>query len=685
MLRWPSSLLPPSRTECLRWVPAAALFSCLSILLFTLVVLGTLSLQAQQQRSTLRTQDVALVDSASRLLSQRLQEVHTDLRTWAHTALIQRVAAEPHNPGARTDAARFMRNVGQEAQIYDQLRFIDVKGMEQIRIDLQERQATIVPDPSLQDKSGRYFFQEAMRLQAGEIYMSPLDLNVEHGQVEQPLKPMVRLATPLFDDNGQRLGILIVNVLGEWLIQEFRQLMPPHRDAVWLNAQGDWLVAPDSALAWGFMFARPGAFTQSHPLLWQAMRAQPQGSLVMPDGMWTYTTLHPLNIAPRQGVHAAATVTPLTSSPNHAYRWILATRIPTQHLPSSSIVHNPLALTIYLCGVLLLLGFSLYLAKLLHSRKQLRHEAATHVERLQDITAVMAEGLIAMNPRGEITFVNPEAERLLGWRHDQLMGQDGHALFHHHTSDGREAPHDTCPIRAVSDTREVYRSEDEVFFHQDGRAIPVGVSAAPLVNDGVLEGTVMVFSDLSQVKAYQAEIQQLAFHDALTGVPNRRLLKDRLAQSMGYAHRHQRHLALMYIDLDHFKQVNDTLGHDGGDDLLRAVATRLVHAVRATDTVARIGGDEFVVLLPEVSSAEAAAEVAQHILDALQAPVSIKGHTLMVGVSIGVALFPHAADDITTLMKAADQAMYTAKQSGRRRYHVFVPELLQGNASLEVA
>lgn len=195
----------------------------------------------------------------------------------------------------------------------------------------------------------------------------------------------------------------------------------------------------------------------------------------------------------------------------------------------------------------------------------------------------------------------------------------------------------------------------------------------------------MVFSDLSQVKAYQAEIQQLAFHDALTGLPNRRLLKDRLAQSMGYAHRHQRHLALMYIDLDHFKQVNDTLGHDGGDDLLRAVATRLVHAVRATDTVARIGGDEFVVLLPEVSSAEAAAEVAQHILDALQAPVSIKGHTLMVGVSIGVALFPHAADDITTLMKAADQAMYTAKQSGRRRYHVFVPELLQGNASLEVA
>ena len=173
-----------------------------------------------------------------------------------------------------------------------------------------------------------------------------------------------------------------------------------------------------------------------------------------------------------------------------------------------------------------------------------------------------------------------------------MLGRDGHALIHHHRSDGTEAPHDDCPIRAVALHRQVYRSENEVFFHQDGHAIPVGVSAAPLLRGDTLEGTVLVFSDLSRVKAYQAEIQQLAFHDALTGLPNRRLLKERLTQTLGQAQRHQRH--------------------------------RGPH-----------GGDEFVVLLPEVANRAAAEQEAQHILNALRAPISLKGQDWQVGVSIG--------------------------------------------------
>lgn len=278
-------MIPAARNEGLRGLPLALLFSILSALGLTLLVYSVLSLQAQQERSTLRVQDAALMDSARRLLSHRLQEVHTDLRTLAHTPIIRSLAGQPHHAQVRTDAARFMSAVVQEAQIYDQLRFIDQHGMEQIRIDLKGSGAVIVPSHALQDKSARYFFQEAMRLRSGEIYMSPLDLNVEHSQVQRPYKPMVRLATPLFDDAGLRLGILIVNVYGDWLIQEFRQLMPPHREAVWLNAQGDWLVSPDPTQAWGFMFGRPGAFAQSHPELWKAMLTQAHGNLTTPDGM----------------------------------------------------------------------------------------------------------------------------------------------------------------------------------------------------------------------------------------------------------------------------------------------------------------------------------------------------------------------------------------------------------------
>ena len=207
----------------------------------------------------------------------------------------------------------------------------------------------------------------------------------------------------------------------------------------------------------------------------------------------------------------------------------------------------------------------------------------------------------------------------------------------------------------------------------------MGVSAAPLLRGDTLEGTVLVFSDLSRVKAYQAEIQQLAFHDALTGLPNRRLLKEHLTQALGQAQRHQRQLALMYLDLDHFKEVNDTLGHDGGDELLQAVATRLTRSVRASDTVARMGGDEFVVLLPEVANRAAAEQVAQHILNALRAPISLKGQDWQVGVSIGVAMFPESGLDANALQQGADQAMYAAKQSGRNRYHVFTPLTQQAN------
>ncbi|MDX9844416.1 MAG: diguanylate cyclase [Aquabacterium sp.] len=681
MPRWTSPPSPALRAVIPRWLLNAALFWLLSGLGFTLAIHGLLSLQAERQVNLLRTQDATVIEGASRLLQHHLQGIHTDLRILTQTPIIQQLAKHPHDPALRAEAGHFMRTVVDEAQIYDQLRFIDQQGMEQVRVDLRNVGAVLIPAPELQDKSGRYFFQEAMRLPPGGIYLSPLDLNIEHGQIEVPHKPMIRLATPLFNATGQRLGIVIVNVYGDWLIQQFRQLMPPHREAVWLNAQGDWLTGPDPQRAWGFMFGQPGDFAQTQPELWAQMRSHPQGQRLQADGLWTYATLRPLQLPPRRRLQATTSAPPV-STPDRDYAWILASRIAPDHLPSSRIADNPLATGIHRAGLAVLFGFSVLLASVLDSRKRFRQQASDQAERLGNITAMMAEGLMVMDTQGKVTFVNPEAQRLLGWSADDLLGQDGHTRFHHHHADGHEAAHDACPIRAVATTRAVYRSENEVFFRRDGQAIPVGVSAAPLLRGDTLEGTVLVFSDLSRVKAYQAEIQQLAFHDALTGLPNRRLLKERLTQALGLAQRHQRQLALMYLDLDHFKAINDTLGHDGGDDLLQAVATRLTQSVRATDTVARMGGDEFVVLLPEVADRAAAAQVAQHILHTLKAPIHVKGQPLHVGVSIGVALFPDGARDANGLQQAADQAMYAAKQNGRHRYHVFTPETQQANPEL---
>jgi len=181
-----------------------------------------------------------------------------------------------------------------------------------------------------------------------------------------------------------------------------------------------------------------------------------------------------------------------------------------------------------------------------------------------------------------------------------------------------------------------------------------------------------------QVEHYGHQMESLALHDELTGLPNRRLLLDRLSLSIAYARRNKRTMAVMYLDLDGFKQINDTLGHDAGDTLLVMVATRLVGAVRQEDTVARLGGDEFVIALWELSHAEDAANLALKVVQAVSQPYSIQGRSVNMTASIGISIYPTHGEDAATLMKSADQALYEAKHSGKNGYSVSISAGLTG-------
>ena len=170
----------------------------------------------------------------------------------------------------------------------------------------------------------------------------------------------------------------------------------------------------------------------------------------------------------------------------------------------------------------------------------------------------------------------------------------------------------------------------------------------------------------------EAQIRQLAYYDPLTGLPNRRLLVDRLGQVLGQVKRHHGSLAVMFMDLDHFKEVNDTLGHDVGDQLLMQVAGRMSACLRRGDTAARSGGDEFIIVLSEISHPEDAAQVADKIIGVLHAPFDLGGHTVRISISIGIAVYPvDSSDDIGDLLRKADQAMYAAKADGRDRYRFY--------------
>lgn len=193
-------------------------------------------------------------------------------------------------------------------------------------------------------------------------------------------------------------------------------------------------------------------------------------------------------------------------------------------------------------------------------------------------------------------------------------------------------------------------------------------------SDGRIEHFVSVFSDISDIKNAQRKAEYLAAHDVLTGLPNRTLFQDRLRHGLAQARRKKERLALMFIDLDNFKDINDTLGHDFGDDLLRQAANRLQQVMRDVDTVARLGGDEFTAILSECD-AEAAGRISRRIVDELAASFDIQGRQLFVSASVGVAFFPEDGQDSNALVKAADTAMYRAKELGRNRVEFFVPDL----------
>ena len=177
-----------------------------------------------------------------------------------------------------------------------------------------------------------------------------------------------------------------------------------------------------------------------------------------------------------------------------------------------------------------------------------------------------------------------------------------------------------------------------------------------------------VFQDVTERRQQQEFLESLAHFDPLTRLPNRTLLNDRIAQAMGRAGRAQSLLGVCFLDLDGFKAVNDTWGHEAGDDLLIVIARRLEACVRAEDTVARLGGDEFVVLLTAVTDTAECERAAARILASVREPIDLGGHTVHVGVSIGIALYPQDGDDAETLLRYADMAMYRAKQAGRNRW-----------------
>jgi diguanylate cyclase (GGDEF)-like protein/PAS domain S-box-containing protein len=296
-------------------------------------------------------------------------------------------------------------------------------------------------------------------------------------------------------------------------------------------------------------------------------------------------------------------------------------------------------------------------------------------ERAQVTLNSIGDAILCTDLRGAVTYLNVVAERMTGWPWAEAVGRPLEEVLRLIDATTREAAQNPMAA-AIRDDKTRALAQNSTLVRRDGAEFPIEDSAAPIHDRrGRVTGAVLVFRDVSIERAMALRMTYLARHDSLTDLPNRALLNDRLSQAMVLAQRHAKKMALLFLDVDHFKHINDTLGHAVGDRLLQSIAQRLRASVRNSDTVSRQGGDEFVILLADLTRIEDVAVSADKIMLSLRAPHHIDPHDLHVTVSMGIVIYPDDGTEAETLMKHADFAMYHAKDRGRDNYQFFRPDM----------
>ena len=292
-------------------------------------------------------------------------------------------------------------------------------------------------------------------------------------------------------------------------------------------------------------------------------------------------------------------------------------------------------------------------------------------ERAQVTLNSIGDGVLTTDTLGNISYLNRVAEEMTGWPWQDASGRPLAEVFS--VIDGAtRQPARNLAAQAVQQNEIVSLDIHSVLVRRDGYEVGIEESAAPIHDrQGRVVGAVLVFHDVSDSRATALKMSHHAQHDFLTGLPNRLLLTDRLTQAIALSRRHGNKVALLFLDLDHFKLVNDSMGHVIGDNLLQSVAQRLTASVRTSDTICRLGGDEFVVLLSEIEHVDAATYCAEKLLAAVTVPHLIGGLEVHVTVSVGISVCPDDGRDAEAMLKNADMAMYHAKKMGRNNYQFF--------------
>lgn len=599
---------------------------------------------------------------------------------------------------------------------YQQIRLIDNSGQERIRFNQLQGEIVSTNANKLQNKSKYAYVYESLKLQAGEIYISELDLNRENGIIETPYNPTLRIATKLDDKGSGFKGIIVINFSAQQILDEINK--QSENDNYLINQHGDYIVHPQVAKQWSAPLGHQHNFITDFPEL----------------GYWQ-KTLERSGLAIFKAADQQLYVYPIDSGSQFHREWFLITAIPKlgiwNHIQHETVLISTAFIAVFL-SILLGCYVSIrwfirpisymenisqrlvenkpieftnscrqkdelgslceklhQMAKIISSNQEKKERVIesltneiSHREKVErDLLVYKAlfecssEAMMIVDNDETITHINPAYTQITGYSKQEAIGQTPRL-----TSSGKQ--NKTFYEHLWLNLSKQGSWQGEMFNRRkNGEIFPVYQYINDIKVNNKTAHYISVFSDITQHKDYEEALWQQANYDPLTRLANRKLLQDRLSQTIAKMYRHKQYAALIFMDLDNFKYINDSLGHNFGDALLKKVATRLLSSFREIDSVSRFGGDEFVVLVTELFADEEVVyeqvkKMVNKLLKLLVKPYLIEQHELFVSASIGISIFP-SKDNQTPedIIKMADIAMYEAKAAGKSTFRFYHPDM----------
>jgi len=545
---------------------------------------------------------------------------------------------------------------------YDQIRFIDLQGHERVRVNYRNNTTYIVADTELQNKSTSTYFKEGIKLAPGKVYVSPMELNVEHGKVEFPYKPVVRFATPVVDQKGNKIGLIVLNYLATELLQNFRNQMKMRirGQGMLIGPQGYWMSNHDRANEWGNSLTQVDhKFADEYSEVWEAIQKNKEGILKTSEGIFRYKSIDPfsLNSIGSYEIEQKIKLT-ISEQSKENNNWKLVVFLPNETIQAESFFCSREG-KIIIVFFFISLAVILFLALILSEEKirQTKYDLMIKDE-LNDLYENSPCGYHSLDSKGTVLKMNQTELNWLGYTKKEVIGKSFADFLTHQSIEIFEDFLRELPLNKKIEgvVLEIQCKNGQPFF--------VSTSATSILEQGnFVMARTSAFNITDRIEL-EKRLAYIANTDVLTEISNRRHFFTLANEQFKL----DKQLSLLMLDIDHFKTINDQYGHDAGDDVLKFIASTLQHMLPANAILARLGGEEFAVLLSDLD-ANQTLQLAQKICVKIASTsiVITPKLTIKLTLSIGTAQREDKNDDIGDLLKRADITLYEAKTTGRNK------------------